>query len=220
MRNNQDRRSFVERLAVGAAAFGAGGIAAAPDGEAASHRRKSVRYSFRGRFSAPVYQVDPKRGDPYYLITFRQKNDLRLQETGKKGSRAISGAATLDMMLRMSRRGDLKGKPAFRIEDINWRIHRADFDETTGTWTLHASVCSTNRDARPDLAQRAGEDAGAEWYSGMKGSGCGCNACDYCWICGADNSHHCSQAVQYHCLSRRLGIRPDETTAAREESDS
>lgn len=199
MHEHQDRRGFVERAAAMLAGLGAAG--AATNVSAGKHRRRrSIRYSFDGEFSKPSYQIDPAKGDPYYIITFRQRKDLTLRQTGRKGKRKVSGTETLEMMLAMSRRGDLKGKPAFRIEGITWRLHRADFDDATGTWTLHASVCSTNPDARPDLTRSADGDPGTEWYYGMKGSGCGCNACDYCWICGADNSHHCSQAVEYHCL--------------------
>ncbi|MGI9252614.1 MAG: hypothetical protein ACR2J8_02625 [Thermomicrobiales bacterium] len=199
MHESNDRRAFVERVAAAIAGLGAAGVAGTADAKHGKKTKVKV-YSFSGNFSKPTYQIDPAKGDPYYLITFRQKDDLKMRESGHKGKRNISGQETFAMMLAMSRKGDLKGKPAFRIEDINWRLHRASFDAATATWTLHASVCSTNPDARPDLSAVSAEGgAETEWYYGMKGDGCGCNACNTCWICGADNSHHCSDSIQFHC---------------------
>ncbi|MGI9252613.1 MAG: hypothetical protein ACR2J8_02620 [Thermomicrobiales bacterium] len=194
MHESNDRRAFVERVAAAIAGMGAAGVAGTAD---AKHgHKKPTMYSFSGTFSKPHYRVDPERGDPHYIITFRQKEDMSLRQTGRKGQRDMSGQEMEDIMRGMSKKGDLKGRPSIRIENINWRLHRASFDETTDKWRLHASICPTNPNSRPKL-EAAGAEGGPEAeYTPMKISGCGCSACQNCYRC-MDGTRYCTVDSNY-----------------------
>lgn len=186
--DTQDRRTMA--LSIAGAATAAGAALAARIGGAAAAVDKP-QYTFSCLCTKPTYRVNAKKGDPWYVITLRQEQDMRMRRHKEK-CRDLTAPQLVDLMASLSRKGNLRNRPSLTIEGINWRLNRAHYDEATGVWTLHCKVCDTNPDARPPLA--AGSEAGTE-SEDVKASrvyGCSCSGCDYCFSCPGYSKRFCN----------------------------
>ncbi|MGI9254721.1 MAG: hypothetical protein ACR2J8_13335, partial [Thermomicrobiales bacterium] len=134
----------------------------------------------------------------YYIITLDQGANLSFKEPGKSGSKKMSGNAVVKLMDKLAPNGALRSRTCITLEEINWRLYRADYDEITQQWTLHCKVCSTNPDARPDTTEARGE-VGEKLIEGTKVSGCVCGRCASCWRCPGQSSYGCSNNWYYNC---------------------
>jgi hypothetical protein len=189
----QHRRSAVQRITAAAAAvIAAPALAEETDakGGKRKHRPRPVEL-FRGELSNPVYTPLGGPGTDHYLIVAGDCSG-KMRNCDRGHSRHMSAGRLFRYLDRKSG-GKFSGRQSFRLEGINWRLEGVQFDEATGLWRIHARVCQTNPDLRPELRL-----PGTESNTTVDACDCGCNegcfnCCNKGWTCGANAIAACGR---------------------------
>lgn len=189
------RRTIIQQLAAGAAAV-AGVAAAAGDGgvDAKGGKRRNRTKPialFKGTIADPVYTPVGGEGSTHYLIESGQCEG-RVWNCRTDDHREMSANRLFRYLERRSG-GVYNGKQTFRLQGINWRLEGVERNPEDGHWRIHARVCDTNPDARPENRQAAVESDGS-----VRGCDCGCqqscyNCCARGFFCGKNQYEACGR---------------------------
>ena len=202
MQNESNRRSALQKLAVGAAAAGTSISALARPASARS--KVDAERKKRKEGTTPLELWTGTLIKPFYLPVAGDAR--RWTITGQGGEPGEMTHVTSDRKVTMSNSrlarylerksgGKMRGQQCLRLDKINWRILHTAYDPSTNTWTIDAELCDSN----PGIDPRAvsAQETSCSYAYNCTAQACNCGCGEKCYHCG-DNAHWYRRG-KYYC---------------------